>query len=202
MPKKKYDARTQATLKSLELTHIENARTRHELRERHRMQLEVEMQDLVIRESRQANEAILLGVTKKDVQSAVGKGNWSSFSEFLALTAEGVHLESLGEWFEQEPYLSNPWNFTKPQYANGFWLYDLTSFYQWAGDPIQMWFGHDTSPGSVEGYSTMSKHLNWEESGPDPFDTVLEQGLPGVPEDTRREILDQFTLAIKKAAGK
>lgn len=141
------------------------------------------------------------GLSAAAIKRAMKNSNHSEYQGIVRGFDYSQHVTT-APWYLEEPYLSTPWNFTKPQYANGFWLYDLTSFYQWAGDPIQMWFGHDTSPGSVEGYSTMSKHLNWGEFGPDPFATVLEQGLPGVPEDKRREILEQFTLAIKKAAGK
>jgi hypothetical protein len=91
MGRRQYDADQREKLDALSAIHLQRVRQRAALRLQVEAQLRDALHGLEIRESRAANHALSLGVTKTDIGRAIGTSNWETLRKLLSLSS-GVVL--------------------------------------------------------------------------------------------------------------
>ena len=92
MPKKIYTPNQTLKLDAVRRLHVTKMQRRAELAESIRKEYERQLVESEVAESRAANEAVLAGVTKKDIAQALGIGNWHTFKDILAMTHLDVEV--------------------------------------------------------------------------------------------------------------
>lgn len=92
MPKKIYTPNQTLKLDAVRRFHVTKMQRRAELAESIRKEYERQLVEVEVAESRAANEAVLAGVTKKDIAQALGIGNWHTFKDILAMTHLDVEV--------------------------------------------------------------------------------------------------------------
>ena len=83
MSRRRYDATQRAALDALAAIHLEKVSSRAAMRLHLEAQLRGALNDLELRESRAANDALASNVTKTDIGRAIGTANWNTLHSVL-----------------------------------------------------------------------------------------------------------------------